>query len=767
MNGRRTPRRALEPLALGGMAVMGYVILLGGTPFGELASSLRVMNAVVGLLAIVYYVVRAGEYADSLDRMLMAAVILFACAGLLSQHPRQSFDAVMGALVWTCVLFGARRQLRRRPVQVVLPRVLMALSAVVTLTTAARWLPVLQTWWSVTGIAVPPLDLDYPAQPWGHWHDLSLLGLILYPAWWTGRPGLPRRILAVLLGVIAVAVAVVDGSRNVWIAAVGASVLTAGIHMRRQRPDWLRPTTRVAIAAVVVVIVAVVTGASVLARVTDLAPLGMRGAMWGPLIDLWLQHPVAGLGPGSFPWALQRTEYFDTNSLAPRHPDNAVFQLLPEAGLLGVMAVVLVLVAIAPRIYRGSSAPATWALTVFAIACLGANPSDFGFFVAAAIAWVAYAAPHESSTFTTLSWSITPLRGLIAVSLVVVGVAHASMLAAGIAYDRAREALVAADYERAGAELDVAAALDPGMALYLRQRGILWYIRDEPTMAMRDLQAATRINPADDLAWRALALAARANGAMDAAEKAIETAIGLQRSDPTNLLLSAKWKADDGEDDASAVLLAEVVQAWPAITAAPAWDEILPDTVETPAVIDAATDRWEAGLPVPEPNGGQGTWLALQSQREYLLTRVLNTRSTGDGLNAMTISVFTCDRNALSLLEQASIQERRTYLYWLLKVRATAASGTPDKDAMRVVQIWGGGSLGPDSADVTLNPFHENNTNRFNADIWGYRRLPIDWPSGSTRLPSPSAGAVRWLIDPVGATEAAGLADRLPDCAAG
>ena len=449
--------------------------------------------------------------------------------------------------------------------------VLIGLSAAITLTTAVRWLAVLVAWWSSTGIPTPPLDLDYPGLPWGHWHDLALLCVALYPAWWIGSPRGARRLAAVLIGGLTLFIVIVDGSRNVWLAVAAATAVVVVSHAMR-RPDVVR---RILLPAIPVVALAAVglalsgIGGAIATRALDVGPIGMRAAMWGSTVDAWLSSPVAGIGPGSFPWILQQTAYFETNSLAPRHPDSALFQLLSETGLLGVVAVIAVLAVVVPPVLRGRSTPAVWSLSVLFFAGLGANPTDFGFFIALAIAWIALAAPHALATKSTpVARSLRP-RIAIAVGLVILLLVHGLTISAAFSYDRARHLIADSDFDGALDELDAAVALDPGDALYVRQRGILKYLEDDIAEALRDLSLATRLNPADDLAWRALALARHAEGDAEAAARDLEVAIRLQRSDPTNLLLRARWYIAAGETEAALPLFAEVVQAWPAIVFAP------------------------------------------------------------------------------------------------------------------------------------------------------------------------------------------------------
>ena len=434
----RQQRSSLVPIALMGLALV-YLVLLGGTPLGELTTGLKLINAVIAAAAIGYYAVHAPARADRLDMAVLAAVLLFAVAGVFSQHLRQSLDAVLAALAWACALFVARDQARRVAVREALPVVLMALSAIITITTVARWLPVVAAWWSATGILAPPLDLDYPAQPWGHWHFLALLAVMLYPAWWTGHPGIARRVAAVGIGLLVAAIVIVDGSRNVWLAALGATIVVVAVQASH-RPRLSRRIAGIgALAAAAVVTVLWLSGmaAAFLSRAADLSPLGMRAALWNSSVDAWLSDPVTGAGPGSFPWVLQPTGHFDTNSLAPRHPDSVLFQLLPEAGLLGVAAVVILAWAVIPRVLRSHHIPAIWALAVFGFAGLGLNPSDFGFLIAVVIAWLALAAPHDPG-----ERAATARRRVASVAIVaclgIIAVTQGMALAGGVAYDRAR-----------------------------------------------------------------------------------------------------------------------------------------------------------------------------------------------------------------------------------------------------------------------------------------------------------------------------------------
>jgi tetratricopeptide (TPR) repeat protein len=505
-------------------------------------------------------------------------------------------------------------------------------------------------------------------------------------------------------------------------------------------------------------------GTAILERVTNLSNLGFRAQMWRALVGAWLSNPVSGLGPGSFPWILQRTSYFQTNSYAPRHPDSVFFQLIGEVGLLGVAAVLVLVVALLPAIVRGRSRGAAWALVVFALAGVAANPTDFAFLVVPAIAWAGFAAPHQSLPGPARDrWGPRGWRVTKTLCLAVIGVAYASTLLGSFWYARAGDAIGEADLQKADITLTSARALDPGLALYAREQGILRYLLGDSKSAISDLTAATSMNPSDALAWRALALALRASQQQQAAISALNHALNDQRSDATNLLLLARWQAEDGEQTPAINTLAEVVQAWPQVVAAPGWGTILPAAATSEQVIDQAVARWTRGDPSPEPFTDQGIWLAVMGNRPDLDNQAISLSGLTPSLAKATLALFRCEPGSASLAG-ATANDRRTFQYWLLRLRASASTGTIDQHARDIDEAWGAGPLLPANGQSGLNPLDENGALGFSYDVWGYRRPSTHWPVAPIVLPSWQVGRDRWLLDPRGAVAAAGLTDRLLNC---
>lgn len=753
------------------VAAFAYIVILGGTSLGETDTVLRAVNAALGGGLIAWYLIRAPGDLDRIDRGVLLALVAYLAACVLSALPRQSFDAALSAFSYVAAFSIARRQLANVRVRSLLMYVFIGLSCLLTLMAGYRWLVPMIEWLAATGWRIaPPLNLELAAYPWGHRHDLTLAIALLYPAWWAGRPSPLRRASAIAFGVLGVLIVLVDGSRTMWLALGLASALVlVPPAVKRWRGEWM--TFRViAMASLVVVAVLIGTGlgAALAQRAVNLASLGFRAAMWGPLADVWLTRPLSGSGPGSFPWVLQQTSYFDTNSWAPRHPDNAAVQMLAEGGLLGLAAMAILLIVLLPPVLRSRFIAARWAVVAFGIATVGANPTDFGFLVVIAIAWGAYALPRAPMDREPSTGRVQPRRLAAVVALGVIAVAYGSTLLASARYDAARLAIRQDNDQAAREALDDAVALDPGMALYPRQRGALELLMGDTRLAIQDLRAATRLNPWDDLAWRTLAVGLDAAGDGAAAAEAVDRAVEIQRSDPTNLLLLAALNRDEAPPESTVRTLAEVVQAWPSVVFSPAWGGVLPESMDLADVVREAANRWEEDRPIPETPYDQGLWLAVMSSRPGLVPEAIGRSQLDPAFAQARLRAIGCDAATMSYLERMDHPNAaQSPLYWHLRFRSSLVRGDVDERAARIAALMHApisiAAATSDPVTVPLNPLNENG--QFSGDLWGYRRQPISWPDAGPPLPSPSAGMTRWFYVPSDAVLDAGLGEAMPDCA--
>jgi hypothetical protein len=495
-------------------------------------------------------------------------------------------------------------------------------------------------------------------------------------------------------------------------------------------------------------VVAVAAGAyfaGVTERVLNLRTIAARGELWQAGIDAWLAHPLTGLGPGSFPWVLQLTNYFDTNSWAPRHPDSAVIQLLAEVGLVGVFGVAGVVISLIGRMWQ--SKLASWALLCFGICSVAANPTDFGFLVAIAIAWAAFATPFTEQTSRRQNSGRRRLQhGSVAwVTVIALLPITAAMVFAALAesaYQAAGSAVASSNLEEAEDSLRTATDLDPQMALYHRALGLVEWARSGPRESLNELQKAVEANGSDDFAFRSLASAERAAGDTAAATRAVESAVMLQRSDTNNTLLAGELYAADDRSDAALEIVAETVQANPTLVLAPNWRQFVAGlNLDHNQVVLTALERWANKMPSPQPVTVQGLWLTALAGRNDLAVRAEREAPFPAELAAAVKAALNCQNGKAEQAIATDPTPRESY-YWLIRIRVARQMGFVDNDAYTILRILTGSQRGTvEPVDV----LSENTTPGFSLDAWGYRRASILIRGLAGSLPSPGAGLANWL----------------------
>ncbi len=746
---------------------LAYFVLLGGTPIGEQLGVLRIINSVIGATFVVLYIRRLPRRADAIDLIILAAFLLVTVTAVASPFPRQAVDALLAMLAYAAVFYVARDLIARPAIKQVLVWTLRLLSAAITVYVAIRYLPSYVEWLELTeGSVTPPLGLPMVARPWGHAYDLTTLAVMLLPSWMIGPRTRMRIGIAVALGSLLALIVFLLGSRAQWLAIAVASVALLSMPVARLLPR-LRPRGRWIAGASVVVTAGLVVafGGPILERLLTPATVVQRVEMWSGLVDAWAQRPIFGFGPGTFPWVLQQTTYFDTNSIHPRHPDNAFFQLLAEGGMLGMTAAGLVVGTLGWRLLRARAVLASWPILVFLVNAAGANPTDFSYLIIIVSLWAVIGLPRRPSTGSSGSRKVV-LRPAFTGAMLVIAIPLSSTLVAGLAFDAGARDVYDGHLEAARADFTLAIALDPSMALYVRQRGITNLLEARHDAAIADLQRATAINPNDDLGWRALAIALRADGRSDEARDALDETLDLQRSDKSNLLLRVAWQAQDGDIEGLRQTLAEVVLAWPTVVGAPGWDKVSGGNVEPRNAVELALDRWERGQSTPEPLRGQLSTLALLGERPELLSQGATVDHLPRLLANAAAAVTWCEPDATDLLESMPSEERRISTYWALRVQNAAERQEEDPDALTLFRLSTFKNPSPESASLLLNPLRENNE-RGSVDSWGYDRVVVRWDSSPIMLPSPDAGSDRLLVDPRGARRAMGFSSGPGDCSLG
>ena len=760
------PRRWHRLGAVVAIAAFAYCIVIAGLAWQDASPAVLLLNAALAVVVVSYYVARAPASADALDHWLLLALVIFAGVAAFSQFPRQAFDSVLAAMLYVAAVFTFRSVLAVENARRLFVHGLMALSALLTVAVGSQVVSQYLQWWALTNwTVIPPLDLRLRPEPWTFGYEMTLLLVLLYPSWWIGKVSLPRRIAGIVVGFVVLVVCIVTGSRTVWLAALagGATVTLLGMRTGGARfKHWRSALAVAALLLVVSLVVAPRFWKSVGERLSRSAPIAERLSIWEPALGEAVSHPLVGTGPGSFPWILQGTGYYDMHSYAPRQPDSVPVQVAVEVGLLGSIAAAIVVASCLSAVRRGRSRAALFAAVAWLVASLAMDTAESTPLIAIAIGWISYAAPRSPPPTSSVmagprTWHL--LARLTALS--VIGLAFLATIFAALSYQNARAAIRQGDMSSARSGLSLAAAADPSLGLYSRQLGTLLLLDGSSDAAVQRLKKSVEITPTDALAWRTLGLADMVAGQQEAAHAAFARAVQLQRSDPTNLMLLAQSFRAEGDETAADQLLAVTIQGWPTIVAAPGWSAFAAPT-STAALLTQAYERWRAGLPSPEPLTYQNLLLAVMNGETALAA------STHDQnpLQKAYVAVMNCGTNADAALAAVPNPERRTATYWELRVRQAELTGQAVWQfvVLRWIMTNNPDLVTSQVQDSRLNPLHENLSRSASPDTWGYRRSPIDWPATEWDLPSPTAGFTLWHLRPTAAVLSAGLQRKLPGC---
>lgn len=531
--------------------LLTYLLMIGGTPRGELNGWAQAVNGLLALGLITLWIRRAPRDTDGLDMVMVAALVLFLITATFSLLPRQSFWAATQAAALTGGFYLARRSLMGQA-GVIVPIVLSWLCLLVIGLVLPGWIGVWIRWLSATGWSqLPPLSVWLPPTFFENRHGIGTLVLLLAPALWS--EGFRGRwpILAVVGTVGATAVVLMDASRTLVLAAIAASVVVLAMNIRTLVPYVRAKWVMLAVAGTAALTtLAIVAGPTFLERLSNLPKLLTRVTLWDNAIEVWLAHPVAGIGPGAYPFSYFLTDYFADRTYAPRHPDNAMVQLLAESGLLGLLAgtAVLVAIALAARRTWRRNPHAVWALTAFLVACVGTNPTDFLFLVVPALIWAAMLAPIELNQPARSSPS-RAWRWLLGAALIPVGAGLVLTAIGSAAYQVARDWRADGYDAPALTALGLAVAVDPSQSFYWRERAAVQLADSEPQAAIRGFEHALELTPFDPVTRRGLALAQLAAGHPLVAVAQAQAAVASQPHDVKSaVVLSAAAMAADAFD---------------------------------------------------------------------------------------------------------------------------------------------------------------------------------------------------------------------------
>jgi O-antigen ligase len=770
-------------------AALLYLVLLGGTEAGRVATSLRAVGIFVGATVIVCYLWRMPRENDLTDRLVLAGLLLFLVTCVTSSDTRSSFDAATSALAYAAAFYLARGAIAGRGGGEAAITVLGSVGIVIGLVFLFLWGAIWLRWTLIPGAGLPPFDLKLPVLLYRHQYPVGMLAALLMPATLV----LARRpIIWPLAGVgcgATFVVAFLSGGRAIWLAGAAAAVvavLTAVITARGARGPLNRRPIRLTAMAMIAGIV-VIVAAPFFSRVGATTTIDLRFSIWRTAISHWLDSAIVGFGPGTFQREFSMTGYYNKFEPNIPHAHNVLVQILFEGGIVGMLGLGLVCAGVTAGIARHrrlhwSSAAA---LAFFVVVSMADNPAVVPFLVGPLIVWAALASPraaprelgrrnvshHRPPAGPDMADAQPALgdamnrpdvvresrqgkvvRALTLTAASIVAVVTLAIVTASWSFDRAASAATMGQTTQVVSNLSMAATLDPAFALYHRELGV-WLQSEGDLAAARDqLAAAIRLNPADNQAYRAASLLYGSEGKRDEAIAFASSAAALQATHVENALTLAYVNGVIGDIEGQHAALVAAVRFAPWLTAAPEWGAAFPDA-EPGQVLRDAYQSWQSDVERSTRNLKARAWLAglvgatppdgatpaMQVETDLLACRTDQAAQELAGVVG-TAATELETLEARFLFERAYGRGASRNVVALIRLRDPGLADSIAHQAVGVSPVW--------------SFFYDN---RY------YDRIAINPPAGPV-LPTPGSGLSAWLRDPVAAAERGAPGSGLATC---
>jgi O-antigen ligase len=530
-----TARRAAQAAAAGlGLATFAYAGWDGALwdARWQLALHLAGVAALGGLVAIGLGGGRLPR--TPVDLPAIGLVAAFGLATLFAQNPGLSAPALAGIVATAAMLPVALLVLRHRPgvtaAVVTLPIIGLAAGAMAVL----GWRRV--EWLLAGGPGLPPIRFPYEGTPFGSVAVAPFVIVAALPIALLIPHRAARLATVLMLAAVGIPLTILSGSRSALLAVgVAAAVLLAPAARRQAaslvgRRSW---TPRRAGLTLLGAIVAVLVLAYLAPRLTDVTSLIYRGYLWRDTIAAWSSSPLLGIGPGAMPYARQAAAPPFSFPVQQPHSHDVPLGILGDAGLVGLAAAVVLLVAFvaAVRPWRLRRLPGRAAFAVLAGFAIGSLFEDLTF-VPAFNLLVLLLAGMVLLDAEVVAWRpIRPRPGLVAVGAVAALALSAVMLVgdgAAVAYRLGIDAAGNGHWADSEAWLRTSVALNPMQPTGPKALAVAADRAGHPQLAREAAERAVALSPGDSNAWTNLALLCLADQdaacAREAASRAAETA---------------------------------------------------------------------------------------------------------------------------------------------------------------------------------------------------------------------------------------------------
>jgi len=748
-------RRALDAgdqqaaIRVGLAAFLVFVVLLGGTERGSIITAVRALGAIAGGAFILVYVRRMPRQADSVDHLVFCALLAYLASCVISGVPRMAFDAAVTATATAAGFYVARGMLSdpaaRQMAVVVLGMVGTLLAVLYLGLWGLTWL----RWSVVLGAGPPPLTLYLPPGLYAHHYTVAMVIAMLLPAVFriARRPVLwPIGILGAIAGV---AVVVMSGSRTVWVALALTSVL---VMLPRARAWGGRDL--IGRAGVIAVLVAVMVGllaGPLIERLGSASSVELRWTMWGSSLGRWLQDPIGGSGPNTFAAEFSRTGYNDFVDNYVPHAHNTLVQVLFESGLLGMLAIGLLLIAVVVALRSVPQVDeAAWSgVALFAFMTITEQPAQVGVLVALLAVWAALGAPR---VLTVQKERSGVLRGAQLFLVVTIGAATAMTIGASAQYDRAVAAALVGDDEGVVHHLEVAVAMDPSFALYRRELAGALAAQGRFAEALNQVRVARQLHPADKATMRVHAMVAIDSGNGPEALEAAQGARAGATMHLENTITLAFVAMSTGSSAIYHDAAVDAVRHAPWILASPEWDVVFPDESKVDLIRDAV-QAWQTA-------GGHSTRNARE--RAWVSAMTGGAPDSNGGLAIrLEFAVISCDSaSAAATAQQVSVSA--PMLASSLQARLMYEREFGNRDDSDIVSLMNltNRELGLLAAGDTNGRPPGWDAGR---EVHIYRRYPMPQLYGPI-FPTAASGLSEWLMDPAGAADTGAPESALATC---
>jgi O-antigen ligase len=420
---------------------------------------------------------------------VVAATAIFVLSGLLSQRLRLSVESVAQGVVMAALFLMLTRLCAdtwfRNRIRVLVLAIPILVAGAYVVQVVASWIG----WWGTVGsiVLLPPLRPDWAGLTFGSPNLVATVLLI------TGPLGVAlvwqsKRRVAIASACLIVLAIFLTGSRSalIGLALAALAIVAVGLWRNRGRVDLRQ--RRVQVILVLAVVAAAVL-APVLAFRFAQGGEALRLDLWRSALSVFAQHPLLGSGPGTWAQLKLGTNPAGAPNLLLPHAHDAFVETLAEVGLIGFLALAVVVLAIGRRLLAGSrSVDRALRLEAAAVglgllAFAGQNLTDdvlnlpaITLLLALVVAWVDGGLAIESRRSDVAQPSTTPDRrgrAIAATALVALAACLPVVLtldSAALAADRGNQVAASGDWTGALVEYDRAISLDPTLQLYHAER---------------------------------------------------------------------------------------------------------------------------------------------------------------------------------------------------------------------------------------------------------------------------------------------------------